>query len=396
MRPISRQSFFALMTTLLLAGACSEPPKTSTPRPGPTTPATASSVTASGKTRIALLLPLSGQAAPIGQSMQQAAEMALFDTGANELALSAYDSGDSTTTAVEAYRKARAAGAALVLGPLFGTSATALAPLVAQGGPGGGANVVSFSNDESAAQRGVWVMGIAAPPQVRRVVDHAVDAGIKRFATFAPQTAYGEQMARTLESHVAVRGGAVVAAELYDANSADLMTAARRLAGEIKGDGKLAILVPVAPPRVSSVLASLIAAGFDKAAVQFIGTGVWDVQGIGSDTMLRGAWYAAPDPARRADFERRFTSTYGRPPHRLATLAYDGVALAGHLARLKPGGDFSAEAITNPTGWSGVDGIFRFLPDGRSERALAVIEIQAGRNVVVSPAPGTFTARPVN
>ena len=54
--------------------------------------------------------------------------------------------------------------------------ATALAPLVGQGG----ANVVSFSNDEQAAQRGVWIMGIAAPPQVRRVVDHAVDAGVKR------------------------------------------------------------------------------------------------------------------------------------------------------------------------------------------------------------------------
>jgi ABC-type branched-subunit amino acid transport system substrate-binding protein len=336
--------------------------------------------------------------------------MALFDTGANDLALAAYDSGDSTATAAEAYRKARTAGVALVLGPLFGTSATALAPLVAQGG----ANVVSFSNDEAAAQRGVWVMGIAAPPQVRRVVDHAIDAGIKRFATFAPQTAYGEQMARTLESHVAVRGGTVVAAELYDANSNDLTASARRLASETQAkgvggggsgaagpggsgsDSKLAILVPVAPPRVSSVLASLVAAGLDKDAVQFIGTGVWDVQGIGADTMLRGAWYAAPDPARRADFERRFTSTYGRPPHRLATLAYDGVALAGHLARLKPGGDFSAEALTNPTGWSGVDGIFRFLPDGRSERALAVIEIQAGRNVVVSPAPSSFTPRPVN
>jgi branched-chain amino acid transport system substrate-binding protein len=244
------------------------------------------------------------------------------------------------------------------------------------------------------------VMGIAAPPQVRRVVDHAIDAGIKRFATFAPQTPYGEQMARTLESHVAVRGGTVVAAELYDPRSRDLMPSARRLATEAQskgaGEGKLAILIPVAPPALSAVLSTLAAAGLDKDAVQFIGTGVWDVNGIGAEAMLRGAWYAAPDPARRADFERRFTSTYGKPPHRLATLAYDGVALAGQLARRKPGGDFTAEAITNPNGWSGVDGIFRFLPDGRSERALAVLEVQADRNVVVSPAPTSFAARPTN
>lgn len=388
-----RQSLFALAIMAFLLAACGEPPKTSTPA-GQSTTVTASvgsPVTASGKVRIALLLPLSGRAAPIGQSLQQAAEMALFDTGANELALAAYDSGETADTAVEAYRKARTDGAALVLGPLFGPSATALAPLVAQGG----ANVVSFSNDEQAAQRGVWIMGIAAPPQVRRVVDYAFDSGIKRFAAFAPQTTFGQQMAQTMESQVTMRGGSVAAIELFDANSADLNTPARRLAGASRGEDRLAVLVPVAPPRLSAVLAALAAAGIDGKSVQLIGTGVWDVPDIGGETMLRGALYAAPDPARRADFERRFLSTYGRPPHRLATLGYDGVSLAGHLARLKKGGDFSAEAITNPNGWSGIDGIFRFLPNGRSERALAVIAVQAGPSQVVSPAPTNFT-RPVN
>jgi branched-chain amino acid transport system substrate-binding protein len=388
-----RQSLFALATAAFLLGACGEQPQTSTPAAPPTTvkASVGSPVTPSGKTRIALLLPLSGSAAPIGQAMQQAAEMALFDTGAKELALAAYDSGDSAETAMEAYRKARSDGVAMVLGPLFGTSAKALAPLVAQGG----ANVVSFSNDETAAQRGVWIMGIAAPPQVRRVVDYSVESGIRRFAAFAPQTSYGEQMVRALESQATIRGATVAGVELYDPNSADLVTSAKRLAGALKGDGKLAILVPVAPPRLSTALAALGAAGLDNKSVQFIGTGVWDVPNVGSDAMARGAWYAAPDPARRADFERRFLATYGRPPNRLATLAYDGVALAGNLARLKPGGDFSAEAITNPNGWSGVDGIFRFLPDGRSERALAVIEVQGNRGTVVSPAPTTFV-RPTN
>jgi ABC-type branched-subunit amino acid transport system substrate-binding protein len=386
-----RQSLFALATTALLLGACGEQPNPSTPAAPPTTvkASIGSPVTPSGKMRIALLLPLSGQAAAVGQALQQAAEMALFDTGAKELALAAYDSGETPESAIEAYRKARSDGTALVLGPLFGASAKALAPLVSQGG----ANVVSFSNDEQAAQRGVWIMGIAAPPQVRRVVDYAVDQGIKRFAVFAPQTSYGQQMARTLESQVPLRGGTVAAVEFYDPNSADLGTPARRLAAAIKGDGKLAVLVPVAPPRLSAALSALAAAGIDSKSAQFIGTGVWDVPNIGADAAARGAWYAAPDPARRADFERRFLATYGRPPNRLATLAYDAVALAGNLARLKPGGDFSAEAITNPNGWSGVDGVFRFLPDGRSERALAVIEVQSNRGMVVSPAPSTF-ARP--
>ena len=83
-----RQSFFALAAAVLALAACSESPQTSTPPPPATTKTpVASTVTASGKTRIALLLPLSGRAAPIGPSLQQAAEMALFDTGAKELAL---------------------------------------------------------------------------------------------------------------------------------------------------------------------------------------------------------------------------------------------------------------------------------------------------------------------
>jgi ABC-type branched-subunit amino acid transport system substrate-binding protein len=377
------RSLLALAAVALLLGACTEPPQTSTrpPPPKPTQLQGGSPTTASGKARIALLLPLTGRASAIGQAMQQAAEMALFDSGAKDLALAAYDSGETGDSAVEAYKRAQADGAALILGPLFGASATALGPLRRTDRT----NIISFSNDESVAQPGLWVMGIAAPPQVRRVVDHS----------FAPRTTYGEQMARTLEGHVAVRGATMVASELYD-DGADLGAAAKRLADAAKGEGKLAILVPVAPPRVTTVLASLASAGIDPKAVQLIGTGTWDVPGIGSETMLQGAWYAAPDPARRADFERKFVATYGRPPQRLATLAYDAVALAGQLARAKPGGDFSAEALTNPNGWSGVDGVFRFLPDGRNQRALAVIEIHGDRGTVVSPAPDSFAGQPTN
>src|SRR3954463_10358500 len=221
MRPL-----LALATIAFLLGACTESPQPTTPSgpPKPTGPQAGAPTTASGKARIALLLPLSGRSAPIGQAMQQAAEMALFDTGAKELALSAYDSGDSPDAAIRAYRKAQTDGAALILGPLFGPSATALAPLRREGR----IKLISFSNDESVAQPGLWVMGIAAPPQVRRVVDYSVSTGIKRFAVLAPRTTYGEQMARTLQSHVAVRGGTVVATEMYD-DGGDVTTPSRRL-----------------------------------------------------------------------------------------------------------------------------------------------------------------------
>jgi ABC-type branched-subunit amino acid transport system substrate-binding protein len=382
MRPL-----LALAAIAFLLGACTESPKpTTAPPPVPAGPLAGSPTTASGKARIALLLPLSGRSAPVGHAMQQAAEMALFDTGAKDIALAAYDSGESGEQAIQAYNKARTDGVALILGPLFGASASALGPVRRTDG----VNIIAFSNDESVAQPGLWVMGIAAPPQVRRVVDYSVSQGIKRFAVMAPRTTYGDQMTRTLQSQVTIRGGSVIATEVID-DGTDVRGAAQRIADAAKaGEGKVAVLIPVAPPRLTSAAAALAGTGLDTKQIQLIGTGVWDVGGLGQDAQLRGAWYAAPDPARRADFERKYVSTYGRPPHRLATLAYDAVSLAAQLARAKPGGDFSAEAITNPNGWSGVDGVFRFLPDGRTERTLAVIEVQGDRGVVVSPAPNTF------
>lgn len=389
-----RSTFLALATAALLLAACDSSPQTSTPPPPPKPagPQIGSPTTASGKARIALLLPLSGRAASVGQSMQQAAELALFDSGAKDLALATYDSGESADGAIQAYTKARTDGAALVLGPLYGTSASALGPLVRQGG----AQVIAFSNDEKVGQPGVWVMGIAAPPQVRRVVDYAMQRGIRRFAIFAPSTAYGNQMANVLRDTAAARGARVVGTEMFDPGALDMTSAAKRLAADVDGEGKLAVLIPVAPPQLGPTLASLNAANIDAGKIQLIGTGVWDIPNLGSEPALKGAWYAAPDPARRADFERRYVSTYGRPPVRLATLAYDAVTLAAQLARLKPGGDFSAEAITSPNGWVGIDGPIRLLPDGRTERTLAVIEIQGDRGVVVSPAPSSFTSSAIN
>ncbi len=283
--------------------------------------------------RIALLLPLSGRAAPIGQSLQQAAEMALFDTGAKELALAAYDSGDRRR--IPPSRPiARPASTAppWCWGRLFGTSATALAPLVEQGG----ANVVSLLQRRAGRPARRLDHGHRRPAAGRAASSTMPSmSGVKRFAAFAPQTSYGQQMvADHRRARSTIRGGKVAAVELFDANSADPHHAGRDGWPRRPGRGdKLAVLVPVAPPRLSAALAALAAAGIDNKSVQLIGTGVWDVPDIGAEVMLRGAWYAAPDPAKRADFERRFLSTYGRPPHRLATLAYDGVSLAGHLAR---------------------------------------------------------------
>jgi hypothetical protein len=60
------------------------------------------------------------------------------------------------------------------------------------------------------------------------------------------------------------------------------------------------------------------------------------------------------------------------------------------LAQNPSGPLFDAETLTTATGFQGTDGLFRFLPGGRSERGLAVLELTRARPAVVAPAPRNF------
>ena len=78
-------------------------------------------------------------------------------------------------------------------------------------------------------------------------------------------------------------------------------------------------------------------------------------------------------------------------PLRLSSLAYDATALASVIAKTATDAQpYTTSAITNPRGFAGIDGIFRFRADGLSERGLAILEIRSGRAKVVDPAPTAF------
>ncbi len=147
------------------------------------------------------------------------------------------------------------------------------------------------------------------------------------------------------------------------------------------GDGRLKLLAPLLPYD-----------GIDPDTVKFLGTGLWDEAGLGVEPALNGGWYAAPAPERRATFQSRYLALYKQQPPRLATFGYDATALAVALAKAAPDGGYSPETLTNPSGFSGLAGLFRLNPDGMTQRGLAVLEVQRGVPVVIDPAPADFQA----
>ena len=122
-----------------------------------------------------------------------------------------------------------------------------------------------------------------------------------------------------------------------------------------------------------------------------LGTASWDVPGLGAGPAMGGGWFAAPAPEERAQFIRQYGEIYGEKPPRLATLAYDATALAAVLA--KGEGGFETADLTAPRGFSGRDGIFRFLPEGITQRGLSVLQVDERGSHVISPAPSSFEPR---
>ena len=115
----------AALAMITLAGCETKPKPTAqvapptvavAPPPAPIPPApVAPTVTPSGKPKIALLLPLTGRARELGQALQDAAELALFDGAGKDIALVPIDTGDQPDGAVAATERAIREGANLIL-----------------------------------------------------------------------------------------------------------------------------------------------------------------------------------------------------------------------------------------------------------------------------------------
>lgn len=336
--------------------------------------------------KIALLLPLAGMgpSAAVAKSLKQAGEMALFERDNPNVQIITKDDGGTPEGARAAAEQAIRDGAEIVLGPLFSKSVSAVAPLARQ------ANVpiLAFSNDPRNAGNGVYLMSFLVRPEVDRIVGYSVSRGKRRFAALIPSDAYGDTVEPAFRSAVSRSGATLTHVERYPVSANAMLDPVKRVAevirsAEIAGAPIDVLFVPGGPESLPQLAPLLAYNGIDPKRVQLIGTGAWDYPNVGRETALIGGWFPSPDPRGWQDFSARFAKTFGSAPPRIASLAYDAVNVAITLSAGAPGQRYSQAAITNPRGFSGVDGTVTLTPDGLSERRLAVLEIQQfGNNVI--------------
>jgi branched-chain amino acid transport system substrate-binding protein len=374
----------ATAATLLAACGVSIPGLQSTQPAAPQQPAAA---LGSGQVRVGLILPLSaaGNAGLAAQSMRNAAELALAEFNAPNIRLLVKDDGGNPSGAQTAAQEALNEGAEIILGPLFG-------PTVAPAGQvarGRNVPMIAFSTDTSVASRGVFLLSFLPETDVDRVVDFAASRGKRSFTALIPDNAYGNVVDAAFREAVARTGGRIVAAERYPADRALLPDAVRRIVPALPQAD--ALFLPGDADLVSAAAQALATNAVDFKRLQLLGTGLWDDQRVYHDSSLQGGWFAAPDTAGYRGFSARYRAKYGQDPARTATLAYDAVSLAAALVKTQGPQRFSEQVLTNASGFSGVEGIFRFRSEGTNDRGLSVVRVTPSGPQVVSPAPKSFT-----
>ena len=336
--------------------------------------------------QIGVLLPFSTSGSE-AQSLYDAAELAMFDHGDETTLLLPRDSGRDPASASAAAQKLLGDGADIIIGPISKDQVGAISASTR----GARVPVVGFSTDATVAGNGVYLLAYPFEEEVYRIVDYANAQGIKNFAILAPDTEYGRRVDAAFRAEVARHGDQVVAGIIYPRTDKDAGAAAQSMAAQAKAAGAQAVLIADNGSPLRMIAQTFLQASFDTKRIKLLGTGLWaaDAQ---REPSLAGGWYAAPDPALRAAFEARYRAAYNRAPSRLASLAYDAVAVSETLAHGQ-GSALTPQAFQRPDGFLGADGVFRFKTDGTVQRGLAVVEVHPGAPTIVDPAPTALTNR---
>lgn len=338
--------------------------------------------------RVALLVPKSGDANTVAVSLENAARMAIADLTNVKIDLRVYDTQGSTEQAAALAQKAVGDGAQIILGPLFADAANAAGVAIA----GQNVNVLSFSNNTSIAGGNVFVLGPTFANTANRLMGFASRQGKKSVVIVHPNNVEGQFGRNAVQQAAANNGLAVASVNPFEFSQQGVVSAIAGVKSAMTSTGADTLMITANSAGALPLLAQLLPeAGVSPTTTQYVGLSRWDVPPQTLELAgLQNGWFAMPDQTMIQNFQTRYQTAYGKAPHQLAGLAYDGIAAIGALVEAGNSRALTAGALTQGAGFQGVSGAFRLRPDGTNERALSVAMVRDKQVVIIDPAPTKF------
>lgn len=337
---------------------------------------------------VALLVPQTGSAADVGQSLERAARLAVQDLSGAEIDLDIYDTGGTEAGAVAAAEAALAAGNKIIVGPLFGANAAAVGRTAAARN----VNVLSFSNNPAIAGGNVFILGSTFDSAANRLVRYATRQGKSRI--FVIHGDSGAELAGrdAITAAISRSSASLAGTAAFPVSQQGIISALPGIARQVRASGADTVFLTSSTDDSLPFLAELLPEnGIDAPEYQIVSLTRLDQPSSALSLRgLQGAWFALPDRGLTNQFAARYMAAYGVRPNPIAGVAYDGIAAIGGLVASGDANALTAGSLTRGQGFSGVSGPFRFLPSGANERSLEVAQVLNNQVVVLDPAPRSF------
>jgi branched-chain amino acid transport system substrate-binding protein len=349
--------------------------------------------------KVGILLPLSGDSAALGNAMLDAATLALYDEYMSvpssqiksQIILIPRDTGNSANSAAAAADAVIKDGATFIVGPLFAQAVTAMKPVV----KAANVPVISFSNNRAVAEPNIYTYGYLPEQQISRIAEYAYLHGYQRVGLLAPNDAYGQKVRDELSSNYSQKGGFVSPAELYapSANNIDAAVTRMMAAYQNTGDDRKfqAIFIADGGTSMKDLIRSLRRNNLDFTKINILGAGLWDDPELTKIPELEGAVFPGTPSENFDKFNGRFQAMYGYKPSRLASLSYDAISLLAKISMNSASPKIDVSKIPAPEGFiAPANNLYRLMPDGTSERKLAILKVTPQGFKVVEPATKSF------
>jgi ABC-type branched-subunit amino acid transport system substrate-binding protein len=372
------QSFVTMSALALLTACGANIPTTTGPK-----------VDASQPIPVALLVPQSSEGtAQIASDLENAARLAAAQLDDLEIDLRVYDTAGDATVAASVAQQAVDDGAKIIIGPLYAEAANAVGTAVADEG----VNVLSFSNNTTIAGGNVFVLGKTFDNTAARIVSFAAEQGKERAMVIHSDRIDGQMGLNAFQAAAANSSLRIVSVQSFELTQESVVNTVPLIRASAEIEDVDTLFLTSSSAGALPLLAQLLPeAGLDPANVQYTGLTRWDIPPQTLELSgLQGGWFAVPDLTRTESFSTQFQEQFGNRPHQLASLAFDGIAAIGALSQAGFNDILTREALTQPSGFQGVDGIFRLKDDGTNERGLAIATVQDKQVLIIDPAPRSF------
>jgi ABC-type branched-subunit amino acid transport system substrate-binding protein len=358
------------------------------------------------KIKVAIFLPFSGKNKDLAQNIANSAVISLFENDRfHKLELVFIDSKEDPTEQKQAFQEVINRNIKLVIGPIYSNNIANIEALAKEYA----ITVISFSNNINMLGKifdnggGIFVAGILPETQIEQIVNYTIGQNKQNFAILAPNNQYGKLICEYLKKFTKVRNANFITAEFYN-NEKDLEKSAEKLVNAFslsitpKKDQIIneedknypqAILIPEAGKILSKAVATINNKNNKELDLKIIGTNQWDDSLTLQDSNLFGSWFVAPEPKKFQDFAKKYQQTFKNLPARLSSIAYDSILAFSEISANQ--NEITAHhLIAKQKGFNGIDGLFRFLPNGAVQRNLAILQVGINNFDIVEPASTKF------